>query len=232
VEIGNDGCRNREAVGREDELVGPVVKRPDLVIGGHECLKTPHNGGAHREHLIAVVLRPVDHLAGLLADDEPLGVHLVLGQILDIDIAEIADAHVQSDESLFDVLQYHPVEQFAAEDKKKKEEVEIRNQADTLVYETEKSIKELEDKLSDDEKAKVNTALEDLKKALEGTDVDAIKAKTEALTNEFHVLSSKLYQQAQGAAGAGAGADGAAQQNKPEDDNVVDADFEVVDDEK
>ena len=126
-------------------------------------------------------------------------------------------------------------EQFAAEDKKKKEEVEIRNQADTLVYETEKSMKELEDKLSDDEKAKVNTALEDLKKALEGTDVDAIKAKTEALTNEFHVLSSKLYQQAQqaqGAAGAGAGADGAAQQNKPEDDNVVDADFEVVDDEK
>ncbi len=126
-------------------------------------------------------------------------------------------------------------EQFAAEDKKKKEEVEIRNQADTLVYETEKSMKELEDKLSDDEKAKVNTALEDLKKALEGTDVDAIKTKTEALTNEFHVLSSKLYQQAQqaqGAAGAGAGADGAAQQNKPEDDNVVDADFEVVDDEK
>ncbi len=126
-------------------------------------------------------------------------------------------------------------EQFAAEDKKKKEEVELRNQADTLVYETEKSMKELEDKLSDDEKAKVNTALEDLKKALEGTDADAIKAKTEALTNEFHVLSSKLYQQAQqaqGAAGAGAAADGAEQQTKPEDDNVVDADFEVVDDEK
>ncbi len=125
-------------------------------------------------------------------------------------------------------------EQYAAEDKKKKEEVEIRNQADTLVYQTEKSMKELEGKLSDEETAKVNTALEDLKKAMEGTDVDDIKAKTEALTNEFHVLSSKLYQQAQagadaaGAAGAGAGPEA----EGPKDDNIVDADFEVVDDDK
>ena len=140
-------------------------------------------------------------------------------------------------------------EQYAAEDKAKKEEVEARNQADTLVYETEKSLKELEGKLSEEEIAKVNNAKEDLKKALEGTDTAEIKAKTEALTNEFHVLSSKLYEQAQAAGAAGgAGPDmggfdpnnmggfdpnnmGGAQQ-QPADDNVVDADFEVVDEDK
>ncbi|MBR2577024.1 MAG: molecular chaperone DnaK [Firmicutes bacterium] len=125
-------------------------------------------------------------------------------------------------------------EQYAAEDKKKKEEVEIRNQADTLVYQTEKSLKELEGKLSEEETAKVNTAMEDLKKALEGTDTEDIKAKTEALTNEFHVLSSKLYQQAQAGADptGGAGAGPETQQEGPKDDNIVDADFEVVDDDK
>ncbi|MDO4481684.1 MAG: molecular chaperone DnaK [Bacillota bacterium] len=127
-------------------------------------------------------------------------------------------------------------EQFAAEDKKKKEEIETRNQADTLVYETEKAIKELEGKLSEEELAKVNTAVEDLKKALEGTDIEEINAKKEALTNEFHVLSSKLYQQAQEQAqAAGAAQDGAAgfeQNGATNDDNVVDADYEVVDEDK
>ena len=126
-------------------------------------------------------------------------------------------------------------EQFAAEDKKKKEEIETRNQADTLVYETEKALKELEGKLSEEELAKVNTAVEDLKKALEGTDIDEINAKKEALTNEFHVLSSKLYQQAQEQAQAGEGAQNGAgfeQNGGSNDDNVVDADFEVVDEDK
>ena len=122
-------------------------------------------------------------------------------------------------------------EQYAAEDKKKKEEVEIRNNADSLVYQTEKSMKDLEGKLSEEETTKVNTALEDLKKALEGTDTEEIKAKTEALTNEFHILSSKLYQQAQAGPEAGAAGEGP-QQEGPQDDNIVDADFEVVDDEK
>lgn len=120
-------------------------------------------------------------------------------------------------------------EQYAAEDKKRKEEAEARNQADTLVYETEKSLKELEGKLSEEEKGKVNTALEDLKKALEGNDAQEIKAKTEALTNEFHTLSAKLYQQTQQAQAGQAAGD---QQQTPQDENVVDADFEVVDDEE
>ena len=129
-------------------------------------------------------------------------------------------------------------EQFAEADKKKKEEIEARNQAETLVYETEKNLKELEGKLSADEVSKITNAKEDLKKALEGNDVEDIKAKTEALTQEFHVMSTKLYEQAQAQAqaqgagpnmGAGAGANPNANAG-PNPDNVVDADFEVVDD--
>ncbi len=117
-------------------------------------------------------------------------------------------------------------EMHAEEDKKKKESIEIRNNADSLVYQTEKTIKELEDKLNDDEKSKVQSKLEELKKALESDNEDEIKKKTEELQNEFHKLSEKMYQQA--AQEQQANAD--AQQNN--DDNVVDTDYEVVDDEE
>ena len=129
-------------------------------------------------------------------------------------------------------------EQYAAEDKKRKEEVEIRNRAETLVYETEKNMKELEGSLSEDEKNDINAAKEDLSKALEANNIDDIKDKTEKLTEKFHTISAKMYQQAQaagagpdmgGAAGA-AGADAGASQSN--NDNVVDADYEVVDDDK
>ena len=132
-------------------------------------------------------------------------------------------------------------EQFAEEDKKRKEEIENRNKAENLIYETENSLKELEGKISDDEKKTIEDAKEDLKKALEANNPDDIKAKTEALTEQFHTISAKLYEQAQAAQGAagGAGFDpnmgtgaGAGAQDGPKDDNVVDADYEVVDDEK
>ena len=140
-------------------------------------------------------------------------------------------------------------EQYAEADKAKKAAIEARNQAETLVYETEKALKELEGKIDEAEKSAVVAAKEELSKALEGNDTEEIKAKTEALTEKFHALSTKLYQQAQqaqGAAGAqgfdpnnmggmggagfgGAGFNGGAQQQSGPD-NVVDADFEVVDD--
>ena len=138
-------------------------------------------------------------------------------------------------------------EQYAEEDKKRKAEIEERNKAESLVYETEKALKELEGKISDDEKNDVETAKEDLKKALEANNPEEIKEKTEALTEKFHAISTKLYEQAQaaqqaaGAAGAGpnmggfdpnAGANPGAGAQGPAGDNVVDADFEVVDDEK
>ncbi|MBE6032990.1 MAG: molecular chaperone DnaK, partial [Clostridiales bacterium] len=144
-------------------------------------------------------------------------------------------------------------EQYAEEDKKKKEEIEIRNRAETLVYETEKSLKDLESALSQEEKDKIVAAKDALSKALEGNDMADIKAKTEALTEEFHTISAKMYQQAQaqqGQAGGagfdpnmgagfnpnmgagfnpGAGFDPNAGQSAPKDDNVVDADYTVVD---
>ena len=126
-------------------------------------------------------------------------------------------------------------ERFAEEDKKKKEEVEIRNQAETLVYETEKNVKELGDNLSDAEKQQIETAKNELKTALEGTSVDEIKAKTDALTEQFHTISAKMYQQAQaaqGAAGAGPDMGNMGGQAQGADPNVVDADYEVVDDNK
>lgn len=135
-------------------------------------------------------------------------------------------------------------EQYAAEDAKRKQEVEDRNKAETLVYETEKSLKELEGKIDDAEKKDVEEAKEDLKKALEANNQEDIKAKTDVLTEKFHKIAEKLYQQ-QGAAGAGpdmsgmAGASGGAgtsgtdaAESGAQADNVVDADFEVVDEDK
>lgn len=128
-------------------------------------------------------------------------------------------------------------EQYAAEDKKRKEEVEVRNQADQMVYSTEKSLKELGDKLDAADKDKVQAGLDALKKALEGGNLDEIKAETEKLTQVSYDAFGKVYQQqaAQqqaGAQGANPGADAgnAGAQSGP--DNVVDADYEVVDDDK
>ena len=112
-------------------------------------------------------------------------------------------------------------EAHAAEDKKKKEEVEVRNNADSLVYNTEKTLKELEGKISDDEKAKVETELANVKKTLEGTDTEAIKQATEKLTTVFYEISQKLYSEAQKQAGE-ATADTA-------EDVVHDADYKVED---
>lgn len=130
-------------------------------------------------------------------------------------------------------------EQFAEEDKKKKEEIETRNRAETLVYETEKSLKDIEGSLSEDEKSRINQAKDDLSAALEGNNIDDIKAKTETLTNEFHTISAKLYeQQAQQAQGGGfdpnnmGGSADAEASAEPQPDNVVDADYEVVDEDK
>ncbi len=110
-------------------------------------------------------------------------------------------------------------EQFAEEDKKKKESIEVRNQADSMVYQTEKSMEELKDKLSDEEKSKITAACDKVKEALKGTDNDAIKGATEELTKEFYEISAKIYQQTQQAGG---------QQGQPSENE---AQGEVVDDE-
>ena len=124
-------------------------------------------------------------------------------------------------------------EQFAAEDARRKEEVDTRNQADQMVYQTEKTLEEMGDKLDAGDKANIEGELNKVKEALKGTDTQAIKNATEALTRAFYAVSEKLYSQA-GAqpgpdmGGAAGGATGAT--NNGGDDNVVDADYEVVDD--
>ncbi|HUM56709.1 MAG TPA: Hsp70 family protein, partial [Bacillota bacterium] len=128
-------------------------------------------------------------------------------------------------------------EQFAEEDKKKKEEVEVRNQAETLVYETEKNLKEIGDKLSEDEKRTIEDAKQDLSAVLENGTVEEIKEKTEILTEQFHTISAKMYEQAQQSQGADpnmgdGGTDAGAGDRGGAGDDVVDADYEVVDDDK
>jgi len=117
-------------------------------------------------------------------------------------------------------------EAHAAEDAKRREEADARNSADTLVYQTEKLLKDQGDKISDDDKASVESKLADLKTALAGTDAEAIKVATEALMTASQDFTQKLYEQA--AASDSAGAAGGTS-SAPNDDEVVDA--EIVDDE-
>lgn len=126
----------------------------------------------------------------------------------------------------------------AEEDKRKREEAEVRNNADNLAYSTEKSIKEVGDKLPDTDKANIETALKEVREALKGSDVDKIKSATEALATASHKLAEVLYAQAQekqeaaSAAAGGAGAAGGASSSAGGEEEVVDADYEVVDDEE
>ena len=115
-------------------------------------------------------------------------------------------------------------ESHAEEDKKQKEEVEARNQTDSLCYSTEQTLAELGDKVSGDLKSKAESAIADAKKALEGSDIEAIKSAGEALQSVAYELAQMVYADAQAAA---PGADGAAAA-----DDVVDAEYEVVDDEE
>ena len=122
----------------------------------------------------------------------------------------------------------------ADEDRKRKELVEAKNNADSMIHMTSKSLKELGDKVDAETKGNVEKEIENLKKVLEGEDVAAIKSATETLTQASHKLAELMYAQAKGQqggagdAGAGAaGASGGAKRGK-DDDDVVDADFEEV----
>ncbi len=122
-------------------------------------------------------------------------------------------------------------EQYKAEDEKRKETVEIRNQGDAMVYQVEKALTDLGDKISAEEKAEVEKAKNELAEALKGDDIEAIKAKSETLSSHLHKVTEKMYQEAaaqQQAQQQNAGAD---PEQNVEGDTVVDADYKVVDDE-
>ena len=124
-------------------------------------------------------------------------------------------------------------EQFAAEDKKAREAADIRNNGDQTAYQVEKTLGEVGDKLPAEDKAKVQAALDRLKEALKGADINAIKDATEAVNKEFAEVGSKIYGQA-GQAGPdmGGGFPGGQQPSGPAGDGVVDADYEVIDDDQ
>ena len=114
-------------------------------------------------------------------------------------------------------------EKYAEEDKKRKEEVEIRNNAESLVYQCEKAVKDAGDKIDDNTKSMVETEVNKVKEALKGTDSAAIKAATDELQEKFYAVAQQMYQQAnpQG--------DPNAQQGAPNDDGVYEADYREVD---
>ena len=130
-------------------------------------------------------------------------------------------------------------EKHAEEDQKRRESVEAKNMAENMVYQTEKLLKEQEDKISGDNKTKVEAAIEELKTAIKSDDAEEIKAKMDALNKEMQAISADLYAQAKTdqaeagegeAAEAGGGAAEEEQAEKKEDGDVIDADFEMVDD--
>ncbi len=127
-------------------------------------------------------------------------------------------------------------EKFAEEDKKEKERVEIRNNADSLVFQTEKTLKDLSDKIEADDKSKIEAEIENVKTAIAGDDTDIIKDATDKLSEVSFEVFGKIYQQADAqanaAGAAGAGAAGEDDGGAAPDDDVVDAEYEVVDDEK
>jgi len=139
-------------------------------------------------------------------------------------------------------------EQFAEEDRQRKDEIEIKNTAENLIYQTEKTLSELGDGVSDDDKGRITGMKDGLQSSLNAGNIEDIKTKTEALENEFHQLSAKLYQQhSQGGAGPMPGADAsygtpgadgfgpdaeAADTGADAGENIVDADFEVVDEDE
>ena len=129
-------------------------------------------------------------------------------------------------------------EMYAEDDKKRKEAVETKNQAETMIFETEKQMNELGDKATADEKAAVETAKENLQKAIDANDVEDMKAKIEELTNAFYPISTRIYQEAQaqaqanGAAGPDMGAGAGAAGTAGPDNGAFEADYEVVDEDK
>lgn len=124
-------------------------------------------------------------------------------------------------------------EKYAAEDKKNKEAVEERNKADNMVFQTERTLKELGEQVSAEDKSRIESEIQAVKKALEGTDIEAIKAASEKLTNVSYEVFGKIYQQqAQNAQGAQGGAQAGNAGGAQEEQKVYDADYEVVDEDK
>nr|MBO2494213.1 molecular chaperone DnaK [Clostridia bacterium] len=123
-------------------------------------------------------------------------------------------------------------ERYAEEDKKRKQLVEAKNNADSLIYNTEKTLKEMGDKVSKEDKDRIQKEIEATRKAVESNDIDKIKAATEKLTQVSYEIFGRIYQQQAKASGGASGQNAAGKGKSAKDDDVVDADYEVMDDNK
>lgn len=123
-------------------------------------------------------------------------------------------------------------ERYAEEDKKRKQLVEAKNNADSLIYNTEKTMKEMGDKISKEDRDRIQKEIEATRKAIESNDVDKIKAATEKLTQVSYEIFGRVYQQQARSAGGASGQDASGKGNRSKNDDVVDADYEVMDDNK
>ena len=180
----------------------------------------------------------MDMASPAVATSREKGIGIAAASPRDMDKADAADRKRQAFLRYLDDIDkaVREAEQFAAEDKKQREAADIRNQADQMVFQTEKTLEDMGDKIPASDRNSVESALNHLKETQKGSDVEAIKAATEELTKAFYAVSEKLYQQNGGQAGPGpdmgganfggqAGGSGAGP-------DVVDADYEVVDDDK
>ena len=138
------------------------------------------------------------------------------------------DKHL-SDEEIEEMV--NKAKDYEEEDKQKREEIEIRNNADTAIFTSEKLLKDSEDKITEDEKKSIEDAAEKVKTALENDDTETIKTETEALTEAVYAVTVRMYQEAAAEAQA-SGETGEPQASAQDDDSVVDADYEVQDDKK
>jgi molecular chaperone DnaK len=123
-------------------------------------------------------------------------------------------------------------EKYAEEDKKRRQLVEAKNNADSLIYNTEKTMREMGDKISKEDKDRIQKEIEATRKAIESNDIDKIKAATEKLTQVSYEIFGRIYQQQARASGGASGQDAPGKGKRAKDDDVVDADYEVMDDNK
>lgn len=123
-------------------------------------------------------------------------------------------------------------EKYAEEDKKRRQLVEAKNNADSLIYNTEKTMREMGDKISKEDKDRIQKEIEATRKAIESNDIDKIKAATEKLTQVSYEIFGRIYQQQARASGGASGQDAPGKEKRAKDDDVVDADYEVMDDNK
>ena len=147
----------------------------------------------------------------------------------DLGTGKIADITITASTNLSDDEIDNAVkeaEKYAEEDLKRKEEIEVRNNADSMIYQTEKTLKELEGKISDEEKSEIETRVAKIKELIAGSDIEAIKAATEELTQKFYEISAKMYQQANPEGQPEAGAEGNYESGN---DGEVHADYDVKD---